>query len=986
MRQRQQHRALPSGIPSCVVALLVVWLVPTTSRAMSEGQLEQLYLDVVEQGAAVFEPLWVDDSERVPGSGFFDFRRYKNWQPEWYAAEITVPGNGMIVFCYSVLLTETDKEFFTDRRIPRSQLLEHATKAIRWCCLTSAYVDHPHPFHIQGMARARLKGNNWVRRFGHRTDVMGWLTIGTAKLWGLLDDETKALVEAVMIGGAPKERFFRGWKYGDGGLHDTIKQDFASTIGAAYLFPDREDAKLYQEVIRGNGIGLVATVHDRAREVVADGEPIRQWAKGWNLYQDYSSDHHGWAHPCWYGGGMLFEARTYVQLLSALTGSAVPETFTHQGNGFDGVLEWLKVTSLPEGEPAPAHGMEYDAYYGAALLAYCYGAVVKKDPVAAALEERAARLLQRHTRAVKMYDYHRNSWAMAAAALLMHKSCGPRAEPLSYDGASRALAGAYHYRWQQNLVHRSPSKWVSFSWGTTSSVGRSGPHGFVVPARSGVEQPEPLVYLHPQSLRGNVTVHGSGGPPQGPRPRCRYRHDHSDAGFHTAGAMNDPGLDRYYAFFTFDDGPSVMLSVLKAPRPCRLSWTGLPFYFYVREGLTGSRSLFDAQGTQRLEQTARRTSSWWCVDDIVGMAVGGGNDQIRVERSVGLNWPRTEAYRDKCDGVFVSPVKDVALEAGEVGVDMAVAIYTSTPRDRVAQASGELNDGALQLPSGWRGLVVPDAGHRGKRYLVLSNLYGEETATALDLSFDEGAPILSEETTIEGRKGSATLQLPRLASLGEAFELYVETEQGTTIRARRETRFRYGLSATGGGTAQVRLRYRGRGAESIVVSDVAGRELGRLPAASLRSKEGHALRVEASLSLEVLGKACEDHIGPAVEIESVAVRDDRRVSVEVRADDQSGVRSVELYCDGIRVGQKSRRPYAWECRPGRGWHTFHAVATDASTRGNRRTSFLRTVEVGNRARFEVEGWLVIGSLGLLTSAVIGTMLAVLLVKRLKARA
>ncbi|MFC1806383.1 hypothetical protein ACFL09_05315 [Planctomycetota bacterium] len=124
MRQRQRYMALPPGILSCALALLVTWLFPTTSHAMSEGELKQLYLDVVEHGVTVFEPLWVDDSERVPGSGFFDFSRYKDWGPRWYAAEITVPGNGMIVFCYSVLLTETDKEFFTDQRIPRAQLLE----------------------------------------------------------------------------------------------------------------------------------------------------------------------------------------------------------------------------------------------------------------------------------------------------------------------------------------------------------------------------------------------------------------------------------------------------------------------------------------------------------------------------------------------------------------------------------------------------------------------------------------------------------------------------------------------------------------------------------------------------------------------------------------------------------------------------------------------------------------------------------------------
>ena len=72
--------------------------------------------------------------------------------------------------------------------------------------------------------------------------------------------------------------------------------------------------------------------------------------------------------------------RLYVEILARLQGTTTPETFTYAGNGFDGVLDWTKRLCLPCGEPMSVHGMEYDAYYGAGLLAFCYGAVLKRDP------------------------------------------------------------------------------------------------------------------------------------------------------------------------------------------------------------------------------------------------------------------------------------------------------------------------------------------------------------------------------------------------------------------------------------------------------------------------------------------------------------------------------------------------------------------------------------------------------------------------------
>ena len=70
------------------------------------------------------------------------------------------------------------------------------------------------------------------------------------------------------------------------------------------------------------------------------------------------------------------------------------------------------------------------------------------------------------------------------------------------------------------------------------------------------------------------------------------------------------------------------------------------------------------------------------------------------------------------------------------------------------------------------------------------------------------------------------------------------------------------------------------------------------------------------------------------------------MTIEVSADDQSGVQSVDLLCDGQRLGQATITPYVWTQWPGNGYHTYQALAVDASAQANTRSSFKRTILVG----------------------------------------
>jgi hypothetical protein len=920
---------------------------------MTETELTRLYLDIVEEAVSAFEPLWVDDSKRIPNSGFFDVRKYDDWTPSYkgYAGIVTIPLNGLVDFCYAVLLTETDKTHFTSKKIPRAVLLDHALKSIRWCCLTSVYVKNPYAYIYEDTAPQFLEGQYWRREFGYRADETGFLTLAAAKLWDKLDAETRGLVEEVMIGVAPKERLVRTWEPPQGGNHDQVKQDLSSTIGAAFLFPQRPDQKLYREIVALNGLDLVSTLHDFACPTVVEGKPVREWAKGWNLYEDYSSDHHGWAQ-IWYGSDLIFECYSYVDILSRVYNLRLPETFTYPGNGFEGAMERLKAVCLPEGEPASVHGMEYDSYYGSGLLAYVYGAVIKKDPVAAALEERAALLLRRHSRALPAYDYHRNNHAKAAFAYLIHKYAGSRAEPHKFSEAWGALSGTFHHPWWQNLVHRDGRKFASFSWGTISSQGEhfggagSGVCGYVVPARLSEAEPEPLVYLHPHSITGEFkATDGSGQETIGPLPSDLYRFTRDDSRFHTAGRMTSGPVEQRCAFFSFADGPAVFMNMFKARETATLDWSGLPVYFYSRPGMTSSRHYFDAGRERRLEESYKGRSDWWCVDDLLGLAVLGGSGEVEIKRTVGRNWARTDAYKDKCDTVFVSAIRRKKLQPGESCGELSAVFFPETAHEAVQEAPRLIRQKTLDLPAGWRGIVVPgEEGKTARRHLAVANLDGSVPRASLALTFKEGAPLLSIPTFIQGKRGTTPLALSALETFGDTMDAYAEVTAESPVEARRISLGRYLFRPAAGEKATVRLRF---GSESAALDmvDTEGKTLKKSRFPPQAQSEGVVFEIDREVVIINKSEVDSDSIAPAVEIAAITVREDGRVSLRIEAADRSGIGLVKVFMDGKEAATIAGAPWVWNVRPEKGFHTFYVTAQDGSPRGNERTSSSRTIKV-----------------------------------------
>ena len=125
--------------------------------------------------------------------------------------------------------------------------------------------------------------------------------------------------------------------------------------------------------------------------------------------------------------------------------------------------------------------------------------------------------------------------------------------------------------------------------------------------------------MHPFSITGEAEVTDAAGKKfNGPRTSDLYLFTRDDAEFHTAGRVTVGPVEQRSAFFSFEDGPCLFVNMFKAVGEAKLSWTGVPTYFYARPGVTTGRRYFDTAGERKLELPYQGRSSWWCVNDELG--------------------------------------------------------------------------------------------------------------------------------------------------------------------------------------------------------------------------------------------------------------------------------------------------------------------------------------------------------------------------------
>jgi hypothetical protein len=298
--------------------------------------------------------------------------------------------------------------------------------------------------------------------------------------------------------------------------------------------------------------------------------------------------------------------------------------------------------------------------------------------------------------------------------------------------------------------------------------------------------------------------------------------------------------------------------------------------------------------------------------------------------------------------VFASAVRDQDLKPGETCGELTAVFFPDAPHAAVEEASQRLQEKILGLPRGWKGLLIPEERRKPRsRYLAIANLDGNVTETSLQLSFEEGAPVLSVSSIVRGKSGTIFLKLGSFENLGETMDSYAEVLGDKPISVRKMALGRYLFRTIPGETAEVRMRFADGQAGPFQFRDPHGKILEANALCRQDQSGAVVFKIEGEVIVLNMKEIERDRIGPAVEIADATIREDGRVTLCIEAHDQSGIRIIKVFVDGRAAGEIREAPWVWNGRPGSGYHTFHVEAIDDSPRHNQRKSDARTINIAS---------------------------------------
>src|SRR5512135_3503930 len=123
-------------------------------------------------------------------------------------------------------------------------------------------------------------------------------------------------------------------------------------------------------------------------------------------------------------------------------------------------------------------------------------------------------------------------------------------------------------------------------------------------------------------------------------------------------------------------------------------------------------------------------------------------------------------------------------------------------------------------------------------------------------------------TTVQGKLDVTPVRLARFETCGETIDAYVESIDGTAVEARRTALGKYALSPAFGTTAKVTLRL-AAAAGPLQVLDAQGKMLREVAAGG----QGYSIEIAGPVTVIDRAALDRDHLGPAVEIGKIVVRE-----------------------------------------------------------------------------------------------------------------
>ena len=620
--------------------------------------------------------------------------------------------------------------------------------------------------------------------------------------WDKLSDTQKSCIHALLKAECNYE-LERGIPTGYAG--DTKAEEngweadvLAATLG---LFPDDALAPQWFERLREFAINSYSHPSDQTNTTVIDAwydtKTIADLYKGQNLYDDYSLQNHNLFHTSYQNVVQqeLGEAALALKLFQqGLHGTETWKTnalMHHNQEVQDSILNWL---ALPDGELAMPNGNDWSLFLYDQITSYSTLACFLQDPHALMLENMAYKYIQARQKTTPD-----GSWLLRAdvgarrmgveahrvmMTYLMHDILSTaKLTPTRWDKFNKTYSKAKLIPCQNIVRASTDDRFTCFSWseGLKSYTGYFAANSpdknkIVVPYRAN-NTGNLLGWYEVEGKRTDAT----------PVVKGNYLLEGNSYVMNGELNTNEGALNHRFVLYSTPKNALIYLDYVTANADATITAEkGGLLAISTDELMKTSRTLYYMGGQQTTDGSQMVTfeSPWVNIDNELGVIRTVDNGQLTVDSSM-------RSVRNKATANYQLSTVNCQLKIAfgdrtannSIFTSKLYPLYTSTPRtvkggnvvdarnlvyysninakktQKMAKRLVSLKD---QLPKGWNGVIVPDA---GCSYLLISNFKGENTATLTNLNLKGWTPVFPQETHITKNGSTLTLQVEQNHSM-----------------------------------------------------------------------------------------------------------------------------------------------------------------------------------------------------------------------------
>jgi hypothetical protein len=660
-------------------------------RPLSERELMSTYtsmmLDACRQANGDWHEWSVDSKGGYWGNGVSDGNE-------------GIRAIGHMVLTSGALLKYSD----VPKGAERKEFMRKATAAIRYAVLT----------HVTGTQKC-VDGKQWGGGAHSGWQSAMWtadLAFGAWLIWDDLDSEIRQGLERLV---AHETDRFLDIKIPSGRWADTKAEengwDLTCIAIAANMFPSNPHAAAWSEKARQYMMNTLSVAQDKKDSTMVDGKPVSEWVCTENLHPDFTLENHNIFHPSYVQCSSYFLTESAMYYVYA--GRPVPQAATHH---LMDVWHMFETILLPTGETAYPQGQDWELHGLNPINLFASLGTYMKDPMAARMEKTNVQYMRAWQEWCKGslappgstlgFCRHAIQGAQATWGYLAHKVFGPAPEAGPGTEVPAQLQGlpelVRHYSLIDVVLHRTASKFVSFSW-------KNRIMGVLVPIGDGHEGKPFFTVPITNGFVGTTEL--TAGNDQKPVV-LEDTWKKTATGFETSGALQTHGGALKQAIKVNSVGENTVVyqdRVSAASGVSLVRERGVPFGIENDQISGGTRVVYHQGGHtvfdwQKPQQTVTLPGSWVNVDGRLGVVVAAGSglayDQATKYNPQGV-------YADVLYGSFSATAKQ--FKAGDEVAHRVVVFFAEvSPEETAALSQSVKIDGGvlrLTLPEGGEGEV-----------------------------------------------------------------------------------------------------------------------------------------------------------------------------------------------------------------------------------------------------------------------------------------